>query len=87
VALVLWFAAIVSAAQGLATRAVRLESASAALIEALGAALPLAASPRFMQLLQVSRQALSEAEQAHAWAEGWAMTQEQAIAYACDNVE
>jgi tetratricopeptide (TPR) repeat protein len=83
-ALVLWFAAIVSAARGLAARAVRLESASAALIEAIGAALPLTASPRFMQILQVSRQALSEEERARAWAEGRAMRQEQVIVYACD---
>ena len=86
-ALVLWFAAIVSATRGLAARAVRLESASAALIEAIGAALPLAASPRFRQVLLVSRQALNEEERARAWAEGRAMTQDQAIAYACDEVD
>jgi predicted ATPase/transcriptional regulator with XRE-family HTH domain len=81
-ALVLWVAAVVSAAHGQPTRAVCLESASAALVEAIGAALPLAASPTFTQILQVSHQALSKDEQQRAWTEGRAMTLEQAIAYA-----
>jgi predicted ATPase/class 3 adenylate cyclase len=85
IGLVLWFTALLSAAQGQAMRAVRLESASAALIEAIGAALPLAAIPSFTQILQVSRQALTEDEQARAQTEGRAMTIEQAIAYACSD--
>jgi tetratricopeptide (TPR) repeat protein len=83
IALVLWFAAHVSAAQGQARRAVYLESASAALFEAIGAVLPPSlAIPTFTQILQDSRQTLSADEQARAQTQGRAMTLEQAIAYA-----
>ncbi|HEU5099276.1 MAG TPA: BTAD domain-containing putative transcriptional regulator [Roseiflexaceae bacterium] len=81
-ALTLWFAAVLSAIQGQPERAHRLESASAALVEAIGAALPVAIMTRFVEKLALSRQTLTSDAQARAWAEGRAMTLEQAIAEA-----
>jgi len=83
-AVVLWVDAVLSAAQGQAERGLRIESAASALLEAIGAALPGAMLTRFMPILTVSRQTLTADEQARVWAEGRAMTLEQAITYALE---
>jgi len=81
-AFTLWFSAVLSAAEGQAERAVRIESAALRLFEIIGVALPVATLGRFMDRLQLRRQTLSADEHARAWTEGRAMTLEQAIAYA-----
>jgi hypothetical protein len=81
-AFVLWFSAVLSAVEGQAERAIRIESAALRLFETIGVALPVAAYGRFMDRLQLSRQTLSADEQARAQAEGQAMMLEQAVAYA-----
>lgn len=71
-----------AAAQAEQERALRLAAAAAALRETIGAPLPPAEQARLERRLGPARQTLSEEARTAAWAEGWALTLERAIAYA-----
>jgi tetratricopeptide (TPR) repeat protein len=73
--------AALAAAQGQPTRALRLAGATAALREAIGAVIPPFLQARRERWLESARQELGEDAHAAAWAEGGAMTLEQAVAY------
>jgi hypothetical protein len=74
--------AMVAAGQGQATRALRLAAASAGLSDlAMQPVYPIE-RPELERALTPIRQALGERDATAAWAEGQAMTLEQAVAYA-----
>lgn len=75
-------AAGVAASLGQAQRAIRLAGASTAQRERIGVSLPPAFKERYERMIASARQALPEQAQAKAWAEGQAMTLEQATEYA-----
>jgi hypothetical protein len=66
-------------------RAARLWGAAAALREAIGAPLPPSEREKYEREVGAARAALGEEAFASAWAEGEAMTLEQAIAYALED--
>ncbi|MDQ5854093.1 MAG: hypothetical protein M3380_18890, partial [Chloroflexota bacterium] len=76
--------AAVAGAQGNAARAVRLWSAAGAIREAIGAPLPPVDRPHQETALARLRTALGATTFAARWAEGRALTLEQAIAYALE---
>jgi non-specific serine/threonine protein kinase len=76
--------AMAQRAQGQATRAVRLLGAAAAAHKALGAPLPPSEREEQDQIIAAARCALEEDAFAGAWAEGQAMSLEQAVAYALE---
>jgi hypothetical protein len=79
--------AMVAAGQGQATRALRLAAASAGLSDlAMQPVYPIE-RPDLEHALAPMRQALGEKDAVAAWAEGQAMTLEQAVAYALDDDE
>ena len=69
---------------GQPVRAARLFGAAAALREAVGIPLPPVARPEYERDVAAARARLNETTWATAWAEGRAMTLEQAIAYALE---
>ncbi len=71
-------------ATGQSARAAQLGGAAEALREALGAALHPVLRPGHARAVQAVREALGEDACAAAWAEGQAMTLEQAVAYALE---
>jgi predicted ATPase/DNA-binding CsgD family transcriptional regulator len=82
-----WFLAVsldglagVIAAEGQSTRAAKLLGAAEALLEAIGAPLPLHCRPAHERTLAAIRARLDDKSLAAAWAEGRAMTPEQAVA-------
>jgi ATP/maltotriose-dependent transcriptional regulator MalT len=77
--------ACLAAAEGEAARALRLGGAAEALREQAGMRLPPGDVAQLERLLAPSRRALGEAARAAAWAEGRAMTVEQAVAEALDD--
>ena len=79
IVLVLQEFAALAAAQGDAARALRLASAAEAVLEKRGLPRPPMWQAFLQRWLAPARQALSEAEQAAAWAAGHAMSVEQAI--------
>ena len=76
--------AALAAAEGQAARAIRLAGAAAGLREAVGARMSMHLEPELVRGLEPARRILGKAVQQAAWAEGLAMTQEQAIAYALE---
>jgi hypothetical protein len=74
-----------AAARGQAARGLRLAGAAAAAREAAGERLWVGEQPELDRWLAPARAALSEPDGAAAWAEGSAMTLEQAIADALDD--
>ncbi len=72
----------VSVTEGRVEKAARLFGASEALREALGTPLPGSYRANYERNLSIVREQLDEASVAATWAEGRAMTMEQAIAYA-----
>jgi tetratricopeptide (TPR) repeat protein len=79
-------AAGVAAGLGQPERALRLAGASAAHRERIGVSLPPMFRVRFEQIIAPARHALTEPEQTRLWAEGQAMTLEQATEYALDSI-
>ena len=77
----------VACAEGQAKRAARLFGAAEALREAIGAPLHPVERDVYDRAVAAARAALSEEAFATAWAEGRAMTMEQAVAYALESVE
>jgi hypothetical protein len=73
-----------AAAEGHAARAVRLAGAAAALREQIGPGLDVRESAAQERQVEAARQTLGVEAAAAAWAEGWAMTLEQASAYAVE---
>jgi hypothetical protein len=71
-------------AQARSERGARLIGAAGALGEAMGAPLPPAKRADYERSLVSARHALGEKAFASVWAEGRAMTQEQAVAYALE---
>lgn len=71
-----------AAAQARPQRALRLAGAAASLREAIGAPLSPTEHARLEHRLEAARQTLSEAVGTELWAEGRAMTLEQASTYA-----
>ncbi len=71
-----------AAAQNQPDRAARLFGSAEALRETIGAPLPPASRPDYEQGVAATRSALDVQAFAAAWAEGQAMTREQAVAYA-----
>jgi len=76
--------AAVAGVQSQPERAARLFGAAMALRESIGATLPPDEHPAYERTLAATRAQLDEATFAAAWAEGRAMTLEQAIAYALE---
>jgi tetratricopeptide (TPR) repeat protein len=74
--------AAIAAAQGQARRGARLLAAAEGLREALGTPLPPVERPDVERCVAAARAALGEAEFAAAWAEGRAMSLEEAVALA-----
>jgi predicted ATPase/DNA-binding NarL/FixJ family response regulator len=77
-------AAVLAGAQGLAARSARLWGAAEALREAIGAGLVPVESYYYGPYIAAARAQLGEPSWTTAWAEGRAMTPEQAVEYALD---
>jgi DNA-binding CsgD family transcriptional regulator/tetratricopeptide (TPR) repeat protein len=77
-------AAVLAGAQGLAARSARLWGAAEALREAIGAGLVPVESYYYGPYIAAARAQLDEPSWTAAWAEGRAMTPEQAVEYALD---
>jgi hypothetical protein len=87
IAFVLDTLAAADAMQGRAERALRLAGAAAALRAAVDARRPPPEQARFDRLVEPARQTLGEERAASTWAEGRAMSLEQAIAYAMNGTD
>jgi hypothetical protein len=70
--------------QGQWERAVRLLGAAEAVVQTLGRSLPVAMSEEYQRTVEGARSALGEAAFAAAWAEGRALTLDDAIVFALD---
>lgn len=81
-ALTLGNAAGVAAGLGQPERSIRLAGASTAHRERIGVSLPPLFKDRFEQMIISARQTVSESVQTEIWAEGTAMTLEEAVTYA-----
>lgn len=79
--------ACLALAQGHADRALKLAAAAAHLRQAISAALHQAEQAKFDKTLRPAWESLSEAEGKRAWAEGSAMSLEEAIQYALEEPE
>jgi predicted ATPase len=77
----------VAATQGQGGRALRLAGVAARLRESIGAPLSPAEQESLQRKLHLARQLLSDDAGAAAWAEGQAMSEEQALAYALEPAE
>ncbi len=82
----LWRVAGVAAGLGHPEQALRLAGASAVQMAAIGVSQPPAFQERYEQMLEPARAVLNEAAQTALWEEGQAMTLEQTIVYALEEL-